>query len=42
MDKMLELAIVIGVIILLLVIVIYEFLKIRKTIKDDGSHLILI
>ena len=33
MDKMLELAIVIGVIILLLVIVIYEFLKIRKTIK---------
>ena len=33
MDKMLELAIVIGVIILLLVIVIYEFLKIRRTIK---------
>lgn len=33
MDKMLELAIVIGVIILLLVIVIYEFLKIRKQLK---------
>ena len=33
MDKMLELAIVIGVIILLLVIVIYEFLKIRKKLK---------
>lgn len=33
MDKMLELAIFIGVIILLLVIVIYEFLKIRRTIK---------